>query len=221
MKPQRLHEWQVTVTRAVAIQRELAGQVVTTGSIGKVELVAGVDISILKQENLARGAVVVLNYPELELVESQIAERVIEFPYVPGLLSFREAPVILDACEKLACNPDLIMIDGQGLAHPRGLGFASHLGVLWGKPIIGCAKSRLHGEHRLVGIERGKWVELMDEEKTIGAVLRTRANIKPLYISIGHKIDLDSAIEWVLNCGGGYRLPEPTRLAHQVAGGRE
>jgi deoxyribonuclease V len=164
--------------------------------------------------------VVVLSYPELELVESRIVEREVAFPYVPGLLSFREAPIILAACEKLVNSPDLILVDGQGLAHPRRLGLASHLGLLWDRPTIGCAKSRLCGEHGPIGAGRGEHTELVDGEEVIGAVLRTRMNVKPLYISIGHKINLEAAMQWVLNCGGGYRLPEPTRLAHQVAGGK-
>jgi len=218
VKAQHLHAWGVSAAEAISIQRELAANVVTTGFVQEVSLIAGVDISVPRKENIARAAVVVLSYPELELVESQRAERDLEFPYVPGLLSFREAPAILDACEKLKSSPDLMMVDGQGIAHPRRFGLASHLGVLLDCATIGCAKSRLCGEHLPVGPERGEWTELVDNGETIGAVLRTRTNVKPLYISSGNKIDLTWAIRWVLNCGTGYRLPEPTRLAHQVAG---
>ena len=182
--------------------------------------VAGVDISVDRKGNIARGAVVILSYPQLEPLESQVAERPIEYPYVPGLLTFREAPVILQACEQLSHNPDLILVDGQGIAHPRRLGLAAHLGILLDCPTIGCAKSRLCGEHLTVGTELGDYVELLDGDEVIGAVLRTRTNVKPLYVSIGHRIDLASAIQWVINCSKGYRLPEPTRLAHQVAGGK-
>ncbi len=177
------------------------------------------DISVDRKENVARGAVVVLSYPQLEPIESQMAEMPIEYPYVPGLLTFREAPVILKACEQLSHNPDLMLVDGQGIAHPRRLGLAAHLGILLDCPTIGCAKSRLCGDHLPVGDERGDCVDLRDGDEIIGAVVRTRTNVKPLYISIGHRIDLPSAIQWVLNCSKGYRLPEPTRRAHQVAGG--
>ncbi len=220
MKAQCLHEWQISASEAVSVQKELAGRVVRDGAIGEVKLVAGVDVSVPRGQNIVRAAIVVLSYPGLELVESRLAERPVELPYIPGLLSFREAPVILDAGEKLASIPDLILVDGQGLAHPRRLGLASHLGILWDRPTVGCAKSRLCGEHGPVGPERGEWIELMDGSETIGAVLRTRTGVKPLYISIGNRIDLAAAVRWVLDCGGGYRLPEPTRLAHQVAGGK-
>jgi len=220
MKAHYSHDWQVPPAQAMEIQRELAERVSRRDEVGDVRLVAGVDISAPNLQGVARGAVVVLNYPELKLVESQVAEKAIEFPYVPGLLSFRESPVILAACEKLSNTPDLILVDGQGLAHPRRLGLASHLGVLWDKPTIGCAKSRLCGEHGPVETEPGKSSELTDGEETIGAVLRTKANTRPLYISIGHKISLETAIRWVLNCCRCYRLPEPTRLAHLAAGGQ-
>lgn len=220
MKAANIHEWQVTPTRAISIQKELSERVSSERTLDDVHFIAGVDISVPRAGKIARGAVVVLSYPELKLVESRIAEQEIDFPYVPGLLSFREAPVILSACEKLTTDPDLILVDGQGIAHPRRLGIASHLGLLWDKPTIGCAKSRLYGEHAPVGTERGDSVKLVDGKETIGAVLRTRTNVKPLFISTGHKTNLKTAIHWVLNCNGGYRLPEPTRLAHQAAGGQ-
>ncbi|MDY6912086.1 MAG: deoxyribonuclease V [Chloroflexota bacterium] len=211
MKAHYLHDWQVTPARAVMIQRELAGRISTEDGCLDVKLVAGVDISVSRLGGMGRGAVVVLRYPELNLVESQVAEWEIDFPYVPGLLSFREAPVLLAACEKLSSTPDLILVDGQGWAHPRRLGLASHLGLLWDKPTIGCAKSRLCGEHDPVGIGRGEFSRLTDRGEIIGVVLRTKTNVKPLYISPGHKISLESSIQWALNCGRGYRLPEPTR----------
>lgn len=220
MKSQHRHLWNVSVAEGIAIQRELAGEVISEGAIDEISLVAGVDISVPKNSRVAYAAVVMLEYPGLEIVESQLARRELEFPYVPGLLSFRELPVILDAVESLSRNPDLIMVDGQGIAHPRRFGLASHLGVLLGLPTIGCAKSRLCGEHSPPGSERGEWVELFDDQDKIGAVLRTRTNVRPVYVSIGHRIDLTSAVRWVLNCGKGYRLPEPTRLAHLAAGSR-
>lgn len=220
VKAQNLHHWRVVIPQAIAIQHELAELVSTRDQVSDIRLVAGVDISARNAGGVGRGAVVVLNYPELKLIESQTAEKTLEFPYVPGLLSFRESPVILAACEKLANIPDLILVDGQGIAHPRRLGLASHLGVLWDKPTIGCAKSRLLGEHDPVGTEQGRFSALLDGEETIGAVLRTRRNSRPLYVSIGHKLSLQAAIRWVLSCCRGYRLPDPTRLAHLAAAGQ-
>ncbi|MFO8010405.1 MAG: deoxyribonuclease V [Dehalococcoidia bacterium] len=213
-----LHNWRLTPSQAVAIQNELSGLVIREELPRDVRTIAGVDISISRQNRVARGAVVILGYPELEPLETCVAERTLDFPYVPGLLSFREIPVILDACEKVVNAPDLIIVDGQGVAHPRRFGLASHLGVILDRPTVGCAKSRLCGEHQQAGPERGQWTELLDGDEVIGAVLRTRSNVKPLYISTGHRITLEAAIRWVLNCGRGYRLPEPTRLAHQAAG---
>jgi len=157
--------------------------------------------------------------PVLEVVEVKVVTDRIMFPYVPGLLSFREAPLILAACEGLVVKPDIIMVDGQGIAHPRRMGLASHLGLFLDVPTIGCAKSRLCGQHGEPEDEAGSYAELIDEGEVIGAVLRTRAGVKPVYVSIGHKIDLAEAIRWVLACCRGYRLPEPTRMAHQAAGG--
>jgi deoxyribonuclease V len=162
---------------------------------------------------------VVLSFPELNLVEVEIAEAKIKLPYIPGLLSFRECPLTLDACQKLCNTPDLVLVDGQGIAHPRRLGLASHLGLLLDVPTIGCAKSILCGRHEPVGEEAGSHAELIDNGEIIGAALRTRTGIRPIYISIGHKIDLSSALYWVMKCCHGYRLPEPTRLAHLAAGG--
>jgi len=213
------HSWQVTTARAKAIQMELAAEVSRVGSVTALRLIAGVDISVNRWNGTGRGAVVVLNYPDLEIVEMQVVVDKITFPYVPGLLSFREAPLILAAFEKITAVPDLVMVDGQGIAHPRRIGLASHLGLCLGIPTIGCAKSRLCGECEEPDSERGSRTELMDNGEVIGAAVRTRAGVKPVYVSTGHMIDLESAIKWVLACGRGYRLPEPTRLAHQVAGG--
>jgi deoxyribonuclease V len=178
-----------------------------------------VDISAEKVQGMATGAVVVLEYPELRLVETQVAQGRPSFPYVPGLLSFRESPLTLAACEKLSITPDLILVDGQGIAHPRRLGLASHLGLLLNTPTIGCAKSLLCGQHEEPGFDTGSYTEVVDKGETIGVALRTKAGMKPIYVSIGHKVDLQAAIYWVMNCCRGYRLPEPTRLAHLAAGG--
>ena len=220
MKVNVLHGWQMGTAEAQEIQRQLAGKVSTRNEVGEVSLVAGVDISAHDQRGPGRGAVVVLRYPELSPVEVRTAEMKPPFPYVPGLLSFRESPLILAACEKLSVAPDLVLVDGQGLAHPRRFGLASHLGLLLDTPAIGCAKSLLCGEHGAVGPEPGDYALLKDGNKVIGAALRTKAGSQPLYISIGHRVDLEGAIKWVLACCRGYRLPEPTRLAHLAAGGR-
>ena len=199
------------------IQQEMAGLVSIEDDIGDVRLVAGVDVSVPRPGLIARGAVIVLNYPDMAPVESQIVEMAIDFPYVPGLLSFRELPVLLAAFEKLWNMPDLILVDGQGIAHPRKCGLASHLGILVDTPAIGCAKSRLCGKHDPVETEAGSLSELTDNGAIIGAVLRTRSNVKPLYISTGHKVSLRTAVKWVLDCCRGYRIPEPTRQAHLAA----
>ncbi|HUV51821.1 MAG TPA: deoxyribonuclease V [Dehalococcoidia bacterium] len=220
MKAQNLHDWQLTPEQARKLQRELAGTVSGVNEAGNVRLIAGVDISAPDATGLARAAVVVLSYPELTPIESKVVKRRVTFPYVPGLLSFREAPLVIAACEELEHNPDLIMVDGQGIAHPRRFGIASHLGLLWDKPTIGCAKSRLCGQHKLLPPEAGSYAELLDKGEVIGAVLRTKLGAQPLYISIGHKVDLESALSWVLKCCRGQRLPEPTRLAHLAASNR-
>jgi deoxyribonuclease V len=215
----RHHDWQVSATQALEIQNKLAARVSRVGEVISPRLIAGVDISVGKRDGVSTGAVVVLSYPELDLVETRVVTDQLGFPYVPGLLSFREAPLILAACEKLDVSPDLIMVDGQGIAHPRRMGLASHLGLFLDTPTIGCAKSRLCGRHDVPGAEPGSCADLVDGGEVIGAVLRTKTGVNPLYVSIGHRIDLPEAVRWVLACCRGYRLPEPTRLAHLAAGG--
>lgn len=219
MDVKQLHSWQVSVAEAKEIQRQLASQVLRQNEIGTPRYVAGADISAPNQQGLAKGAVVVLSYPQLQLEEVRIAEEKPAFPYVPGLLSFRESPLILKAWETLSIIPDLLLVDGQGIAHPRRMGLASHLGLLLDLPSIGCAKSLLLGSHDELGEEAGSWCPLTDGGEIIGAVLRSQAEAKPLYISIGHKIDLETALHWVKACLKGYRLPEPARLAHLAASG--
>ncbi len=205
--------------QAKKIQLSLARKVVTENEGINLRFVAGVDISSPDSHGIARGAVVVLNYPELDVVEVKTAENKINLPYIPGLLSFRECPLILETCQKLCNIPDLILVDGQGIAHPRRLGLASHLGLFLDVSTIGCAKSILCGRHEPVKEEVGSYAELVDNGEVIGAALRTKFRVKPICVSIGHKIDLASALDWVIKCCRGYRLPEPTRLAHLAAGG--
>jgi deoxyribonuclease V len=209
------HRWDVTPEEAKAIQLSLAGKVSLVPDLGDVHLIAGVDMSAT---GVARCAVVLLTYPDLETVEIARAERPLDFPYVPGLLSFREGPAVLAAFEKLSRMPDLAMFDGQGLAHPRKIGIASHMGVLLDLPSIGVAKSPLavHGEEP--GTNPGDWTPWVDRKgEVVAAALRTKLRSKPLYISPGHRMDLPTAVQFVLSCLRGYRLPEPTRQAHNAA----
>ena len=219
VKVERLHSWQVSLAEAVDIQQRLAPQISRSSTVTTPRFIAGVDISVNRVQGMARGAVVVLSYPELGLVATEVVEGKLDFPYVPGFLSFRESPFILAACERLTVTPDLILVDGQGIAHPRRMGLASHLGLFLNTPTIGCAKSLLCGRHEVTGDQPGSYAEIIDRGETIGVALRTKLGVKPVYVSIGHRIDLQSAIYWVLECCRGYRLPEPTRLAHLAAGG--
>jgi deoxyribonuclease V len=220
MRVQALHGWKVNVARAREIQLSLAKRVITENEVIDPCLVAGVDISAPDTQGVARGAVVILRYPEFNIVEVEVAEDKIAFPYIPGLLSFRESPLILAACEKLHNIPDLVLVDGHGIAHPRRFGLSSHLGLSLNLPTIGCAKSILCGRHQPVAEEAGSHAELLYNGELIGAALRTKSGIRPVYISVGHRIDLASALQWVIKCCRGYRLPEPTRLAHLAAAGR-
>jgi deoxyribonuclease V len=220
MEPAFGHTWDLTPAAARALQVELAPRVIRRGEPARVETVAGVDISAGRRGSRARGAVVLLSYPELETIECQVVETTTPFPYVPGLLSFREIPVLLAAFRNLSLRPDLLVVDGQGYAHPRRFGLACHLGVLFDLPTIGCAKSRLLGDHGPLAEERGSRADLVDGGEVVGRVLRSRAGVKPLYVSVGHRIGLDAACAWLLRLGGGYRVPEPTRRADQAAAGR-
>jgi deoxyribonuclease V len=215
-----LHEWNLQPDDAVALQRELAARVIRTDTLkGEVRRVAGVDMAINEGNNMARAAVVLLTYPELEVIERHVYEEPIRMPYVPGLLSFREIPCILGAFDQLKEQPDLVMVDGQGIAHPRYLGIASHLGLWLDLPTIGCAKSILRGyyDEKALGENVGSWVPLTYKRKTVGAVVRTRVRVKPMIISLGHRISLETSLHYVLACCKGYRLPEPTRLADKLS----
>ncbi len=221
MKRTDIHPWDVTIEEATAIQLSLAGQVSHSNGISEeARYVVGTDISPPGDDGMAYAAAVVMRLPDLQVVEVKRSRGRPGFPYVPGLLSFREAPLVLAALDLLTTMPDLLLADGQGLAHPRRFGLACHLGLLTDLPAIGCAKSILRGKHRPLDSSRGSWVPLEDREEVVGAALRTRDRVNPIYVSIGHKVDLPAAIRWVLACGGGYRMPEPTRLAHLAATGK-
>jgi deoxyribonuclease V len=217
MEVRALHRWDLPPAEAIAVQQGLRGQVVTRNELGQIRTVAGVDISTARER--AHAAIVVLRFPELEPLEAAEADLPLTFPYIPGLLAFREAPAILAAVQVLHIEPDLFMLDGQGLAHPRRMGIASHVGVILDKPSIGCAKSLLCGRCGQVGAAVGEQAEIVDKGEVIGAAVRTREGTQPVYVSIGHKVDLPTAISYVLRCCSSYRIPEPTRCAHCVAGG--
>lgn len=219
MKISQRHAWPLTVEEAIAIQEQLRAEIITYDQLGTVNYVAGVDMGFEAEGTISRAAVAVLSFPSLQLQESAIARRPTSFPYVPGFLSFREIPAVLDALEKISITPDLILCDGQGIAHPRRFGIACHLGLLVNMPTIGVAKSLLIGKHEEVPQERGNWQPLKHRGETIGAVLRTRTGTKPLYISSGHRVSLPTAIEYVLRCTPKYRLPETTRIADKLASG--
>lgn len=215
MDVRALHGWDVSAAEAIRLQEQLRGRLIRENCLGQVATVAGVDVCV--RGELARAAVVVLRYPDLAVVEVATAVAPATFPYIPGLLAFREAPAILAACARLRCAPDLFIFDGQGRAHPRRMGIACHVGLCLDRPTIGCAKSRLCGEHASLPEAAGAWVPLVDAGETIGAAVRTRSGVKPVYVSAGHRIDLATAVHYVLACCRGYRLPEPCRRAHAAA----
>ncbi len=227
MRIQQLHPWNqdLTPADAVEIQRRLAPRVVTTGTLRPraVRTVAGVDLSPPDPDTgLVCGAAVVLTFPDLEVAEVATAEDTPQFPYIPGLLSFREAPVLGNALAELQRPPDLLLVDGQGLApHPRRFGLACHLGLMTDIPTIGCAKSRLVGSHQPPDADRGSWKPLVHHGQRIGAAVRTRPAVTPIFVSIGHRISLPNAIKWSLACAPKFRVPLPTRLAHVAAAGHD
>lgn len=211
------HRWDLTPTEAVALQRELAPQIDTSTPLplDALTLVGGIDVSV--KDNVSRAAIVVLTYPALHVIERVTASVPTPFPYIPGLLSFREGAVILAALRQLERTPDVFIVDGQGIAHPRHIGIASHIGLWIDVPTVGCGKTRLTGMHEPVPPERGAWAPLIHHGAVIGAALRTRANVKPVFISVGNRATLDTACELVLRCTTRYRLPEPIRAAHEAA----
>lgn len=212
-----LGRWPRQVAEAQQLQRQLASQVSVEPFAAEVELVAGADVSVRRGQDKATAAVVVLSFPGLTVSEVAVAEGKLDFPYIPGLLSFREAPLVVEAFARLKSRPQLLLVDGQGLAHPRRFGLACHLGLLLDLPTIGCAKSRLWGHSEAVGLQPGQRAPLTDGEEVIGAALRTREGVKPVYVSVGHQIDLEGACAWVRRLCRGFRLPEPLRQAHRAA----
>lgn len=210
----KLHSWNLTPKEAVALQRVLADGIDVKQPLKKCTLIAGADCSYNRFSPTLYAAVVVLSTDDWSIVETQGIIGEATFPYVPGLLSFREVPIVLDVFAKLKSKPDLVMCDGQGYAHPRRLGLACHLGLWLGIPTFGCAKTRLVGEHGEPGLEAGDMAALRDKGELIGQVVRTKTGVKPVYVSAGHRIDLKSAVKWTLQATRGYRIPEPTRQAH-------
>ncbi len=219
MKLRRLHSWDISTAQARDLQVQLAESVSTISAVpGIVRYLAGLDISPPDSHGVVRGAAVVLEYPSLEPVEVKTAEGKPPFPYIPGLLSFRETPVLLDALEQLETHPHIIYVDGQGLAHPRRFGLACHIGLLTETPTVGCAKSILVGSHEELPIAAGARSPLVHKGEEVGAAVRTRNKVRPMYVSPGHLIDIDTSVKWVLASCNGRRMPEPTRRAHQAAG---
>jgi len=216
----KLHDWNLTPQEAMRVQTEMRERLVLRWDDRPVNTIGGVDVSI--KGEFTRAAIVVLRYPDLTPFEAAVEDAPLVFPYIPGLLAFREGPAVLAAWSTLQNKPDLLMFDGQGIAHPRGVGIASHMGLWLERPTIGVAKSRLYGLHTEVGSKRGDRAQLLDKDtNVIGSVLRTREKTNPLYISPGHLMDVEHAVEFVMACCKKYRLPEPTRWAHNVAGGEQ
>ena len=211
------HPWDVTPRDAIAIQDRLRAFIALTWAHPHVSRVAGLDCSYTRGADEGYAVVIVMDWPQLDEIESAWAMGAISFPYIPGLLTFREAPLLLQAWKKLRHHPDLIFVDGQGIAHPRFMGLAAHLGILLDIPAIGCAKTPLVGGNPFVGNTRGDCAPLMHQGRQLGAALRTRTGVKPMYCSPGHRIDLKNALWWVLAACRGYRLPEPLRRAHSKA----
>lgn len=218
MKIHHRHDWNISPAEAVALQRQLTTEIVSTQPIdtAAVRLVAGVDVSV--KENTSQAAVVVLSFPDMQVVETVLAHRPTPFPYIPGLLSFREGPVLEEAFENLQHEPDVFIFDGMGIAHPRRIGIASHMGLWLQKPTIGCGKTLLIGRFGDLPDEKGAYSNLVDKGQVIGVALRTRAGTKPVFISPGHLADLPTSIELIMACTPKYRLPEPIRAAHNAAG---
>lgn len=208
------HPWEISPREAIQIQEKLRGKIRLRPPKKPMKKIAAADVSYSKKNGMVYAAFLIFNLPDLKLIERALAKGQASFPYIPGLLTFREAPILLQAFSRLQTKPDLILCDGQGIAHPRSMGIAAHLGLLLNLPSIGCAKSRLSGVHRDLAMEKGSVVPLVAENRTIGMVVRTRDGVKPLFVSPGHKMDLKTSVKMVFSLCQGYRLPEPLRQAH-------
>jgi len=219
MKTRSLHRWDLPPKEAVKTQSKLRNLVVERGTVKNIRLIAGADVSVSADRLMMNAAVSLHSYPDLKPLEQVTQKGIPTFPYVPGLLSFREGPLLIDCFKKLKRKPDVIIFDGQGIAHPRRFGIAAHLGVLLDIPSIGCAKSPLYGEYDTPGNEKGSFSYIKEKDgRIIGACLRSRSGVKPIFVSVGHKLSLKQAVDTVLECTPRYRLPEPIRAAHNLAG---
>jgi deoxyribonuclease V len=216
MSPPLQHPWTVNTAAARNIQTTLVQRLRIEDYSGELVTVAGADVSVTRDRKSLIGGIAVFSWHDMQPIATAVACQPSRFPYIPGYLSFREIPVLLEAWKQLRVTPDLVLCDGQGIAHPRGLGLASHFGLLLNCPSVGCAKKRLVGEHQEVGMERGAWVPLYYENKLVGSVLRTRDHVKPVFVSPGHLVSFDQAREYVLKACSKYRLPDPIRAAHQL-----
>lgn len=218
MKPP-LHSWKLNIQQAIEIQNQLRSELLLKNTFSKLETIGGADVFYPKEKEILYGAIAVFSYPDLRLIDWATARGRVSFPYIPGLLAFREGPILLKVFERLRIKPDLMIFEGHGIAHPRGLGLASHLGLWLDLPSIGCAKSPLVREFKPPALFRGsvEWVLIGD--KKVGAILRTKDKVKPVFVSPGHRIDLKTSIEVILNACRGYRMPEPLRKAHQLSRG--
>ena len=220
MRVSNLHRWDLDIPEAVRLQHFLSGKVSLTGKIGALRFVAGCDVGYSLTSGALFGGAVLWDLENFEIIEERVVEDGIPFPYISGLLSFREAPVLLKALERLSRTPDAILVDGQGIAHPRGLGLASHIGLHVDAPVVGCAKTRLFGDHKPVDAKKGSFCWLRCDDLRIGAVLRTRTNVKPVYVSPGNRIEVSESLRVVSACTGRFRLPEPIRAAHRLVQSR-
>lgn len=218
MKIQHLHNWDLEPKEAIALQNRFAEQVIadTPIKLDSIKTVAGVDVSV--KNGMSQAAVIVCTYPELELIETVRAQQATSYPYIPGLLTFREGPVLEKAFQKLQHEPDVFVFDGMGRIHPRKMGIASHMGLWLDKPTIGCGKTHFIGDYDEPDTKKGAYSKLMYKGEQLGVVLRTRENVKPVYISVGHRTDIETAIQLILSVSPKYRLPRPIRLAHHAAG---
>jgi len=212
LKYLNLHSWKVSPQEAIKIQKDLKPKISLKKSFSKIDKIAGADVTYYQNKMIA--GVIIFEFPNLKIIEKQSFISSINFPYIPGLLTFREGPSLLEAFKKIKIAPDVILFDGQGIAHPRRMGIATHLGLFLNRPTIGCAKSRLSGKYTSVGEQKGDYTPLKEGEEVLGVVLRTRKGVKPIFLSPGHKIDLPNSIEIVLKCIVKYRLPLPVREAH-------